>query len=202
MLAGGAVFLSACGIMSQVQTTRHFIDRPLPDAWHAVLRGLIGTVLPFEHPLFPSVTVDDLLGDLQRLFRVDDDEDFAMLPRAVMLFDDSPLFEAPPALFVDDERRDLVQSRVPMVEIDGAIERRRQRDRASWVDYSGRHGPARFVDQSPPARRAYLSLWAGSEFITRRRFYRGVKALVTITAYSTDPFWKAVGYEGPLLGRG
>ena len=202
MLQGGALFLSACHGLSEVRASRTLIETPHPDAWHPVLRALIPTVLPFEHPAFPPVTVDALFDELEQLFPIESDPAFAALPKALMLFDDCPLFETAPPPFVDDQRVDLAESRVPAAAIDVAVEQAQAYERALWQAYTARFGSARFTAQPLPAQRAYLALYSHSELVARRRFYRGMKALVTITAYSTTPFWKAVGYEGPLLRRG
>jgi hypothetical protein len=202
ILGSGAAFLAACQVMSQVRATDGLIGAPHPDEWHPVLRSLIVTVLPFEHPSFPRVSADDLSDRLRELFGIEEDEDFASFPKALMLFEDCPLFETPAAPFVEDERRDLSMSRVAEGDIDRAVVRAKSRERAAWAAHSARFGQPRFLVQSLDARRAYLALWAESEFITCRRFYRGVKALVMITAYSTQPFWDAVGYDGPLHRHG
>jgi hypothetical protein len=202
VLAGGALFLEACDTLAGARATHELIQRPHPDVWQPVLRSLITTVLPFEHPAFPRVSEEALFDELNRLFPIASDPGFEALPKALMLFDDCPLFETPPAPFVDDERRDLAQSRVPEAEIDAALEHAERHDREAWRAHSQRFGGARFTTQSLEARRAYFSLWSQSELVTRRRFYRGAKSLVAITAYSTRPFWDAVGYEGPILKRG
>jgi hypothetical protein len=52
------------------------------------------------------------------------------------------------------------------------------------------------------AQRAYLAMWMRSSFIVRRQFARSAKSMVTITAYSMDALWRAIGYRGPLLEEG
>jgi hypothetical protein len=118
-----------------------------------------------------------------------------------MLFDDVAAFEAPPAPFVADQRMDLRRSRVPNDAIGNAMAQALLRDYEAWKAYTHEYGTARFIAQSMDGARDYLELWAASEMITRRRFYRGVKALTCVTAYSMRLFWDTVGYEGPLLGR-
>ena len=46
------------------------------------------------------------------------------------------------------------------------------------------------------ARRATLRLWARSELPAQRRFYRSVKSMVLIAAYSLLALRRAVGYDG------
>jgi hypothetical protein len=188
--------------MAEVRGTETLIGKPHPEKWHAVLGSLITTVLPFEHPAFPNVSPAALLAETRRVFRLDEDESFAFLPQALMLFDDASLFDSPLAPIIDDERRSIIMSRVSESNISGAIEQAITHDQDAWKRFANEHGEARFLEQSLEARKAYLALWANSSFITRRRFYRGVKALVTITAYSEKSFWKVVGFEGPLLQRG
>jgi hypothetical protein len=202
LLAGGALMLEACHTLAGARGTHALIQRPHPDAWQPVLRSLITTVLPFEHPAFPRVSEDALFDELNRLFPIERDPSFKTLPTALMLFDDCALFETPLPPFIDDERLDLARSRVPETERDAAIERAERHEREAWRAYAARFGARRFATQSLEAKRAYLTLWSQSELVMRRRFYRGAKALVTITAYSTRPFWDAVGYEGPLLKPG
>jgi hypothetical protein len=202
VLAGGGLFLEACHTLAGARATHALIQTPHPDAWQPVLRSLITTVLPFEDPAFPRVSEDAIFDELERLFPIATAPAFQALPKALMLFDDCALFETPPPPFLDDERGDLAQSRVPAAEIDAAVERAERHDGDAWRAHAGRFGGARFTAQPLAARRAYLTLWSQSELVTRRRFYRGVKSLVAITAYSTRPFWDAVGYEGPLLKRG
>jgi hypothetical protein len=202
-LAGsGALFLLSCRVMSQVRASDHLIERPEPTDWHRVMRALAVSVLPFEHPAFPRVTPDEVLAQMGHLFQVDDDPGLETLPRALMLFDDTSLLGTPPAPIVDDERRDLAMSRV--LDIEGALRLAFAHDGSQAASYAQRFGGAgaSFSDQSLEARRAYLAMWGASAFVTRRRFYRGVKALVGISAYSMKPFWDAVGYEGPLLRQG
>jgi hypothetical protein len=202
LLAGGLFFLSACRMMAEVRSTDRLLETPHPDAWHPILRGVITTVLPFEHPGFPSVSADDIFAEMFRLFRIEEDEDFAALPKGLRLFNDCSLFERPPAPFVDDERRDLALGRMRQADIGVAVACSIGADRAAWSAFRERYGPLVFLEQSLDGRRAYVSLWGASQLIARRRFYRGMKALVNITAYSMPPFWQTVGYEGPVLERG
>ena len=202
LLGVAGSLLSACRVMAQIEGTRSLLTVPVASEWLGVLGALVPTILPFEHPRFPAVGREDVEAELRRLFAIDDDPDFATLPRALLLFDDVPAFESPPAPIVDDQVRDLAERGRRGESTGIGIDEALARDRAEWASYESRYGRARFVDQSIEARRAYLSLWSASELLTRRRFYRGAKSLVCITAYSLRPFWEAVGYEGPLLGRG
>jgi hypothetical protein len=204
LLAGAlGLLVASCRVMAQVRASDHLVERPEPDVWRPIVGALIVTILPFEHPAFPrGVTPSDIGSQMRTLFRLEDDPDLATLPKALALFDDTAVMPEPPAPFVDDERRDLATSRVPAAEIPRALDAAVSRERSQWQSFERRFGTARFVDHPLEVRRAYFALWSESAFLTRRRFYRGVKALVTISAYSTRPFWQAVGYEGPLLGRG
>jgi hypothetical protein len=59
-----------------------------------------------------------------------------------------------------------------------------------------------FVDLEPSARIVYLSLWQHSALNVRRRFYQSVRAIAFSTLYSMPESWNAIGYAGPLIGRG
>jgi hypothetical protein len=124
------------------------------------------------------------------------------VPLALVLFDDCGLFETPLAPLIADERRNLLESKLASSEVAAATQRASDADRRAFHDYLRRHGEGRFVTHDITARRAYLALWAQSGLIARRPLYRAWKSLVMISAYSTTPFWQAIGYDGPLLAKG
>jgi hypothetical protein len=202
-LAGAAALLaSACGVMAQIRGTERVLSAPPSEAWRPVLRALITSILPFEHARFPALDATSLEQQLLLLFPIGQEPGLVDVPVALMLFDDCALFEAPLAPFIADERQSLRASHVSSSELDAFLQRAATSDRRVFHCYSRQFGDARFVDQPLGAQRAYLALWAGSELIARRRVYRGWKSLVTISAYSTEPFWHAIGYDGPLLPQG
>src|SRR5690349_2839852 len=142
VLAGGALFLEACHTLAGARGTHELIQTPHPDAWEPVLRSLITTVLPFEDPAFPRVSEDAIFDELERLFPIATDPAWKALPKALMLFDDCALYETAPPPFLDDERADLAQSRVPAAEVDAAVERAELHDRLVWRAHAERFGGA------------------------------------------------------------
>jgi hypothetical protein len=202
-LAGAAALLaSACGVMAQIRGTEHVLSAPPSEAWRAVLSALITSILPFEHARFPALDAAALEQTLLQLFPIGQEPGLVDVPVALVLFDDCGLFETPLAPFIADERQSLRASHVTSFELDASVQRAAASDRRAFHRYARQFGNARFIDQPVAAQRAYLALWAGSELIARRRVYRGWKSLVTISAYSTEPFWHAIGYDGPLLPQG
>jgi hypothetical protein len=197
--AGGAVFLGACRLLSQTRGAETLIGKPHPESFRPVLRALLTTFLPFDHPSFPKVRVETLEAELLQLFPLEDDPELATIPKAMLLLDVCEDFDAPLAPFLDDQRLDLRARHLSDEAIDAAIERAVSSDRSALASYLAQHGDARFVEQNAAAREAYLRLWATSALVARRRIYGGLKAITTITAYSLPAFWSAVGYEGPVL---
>jgi hypothetical protein len=189
MLGAGAGLLSACSLMRQIQSSEHVLATPPRAAYRPVLGAWVTSVLPFEHPKFPAaLTPSELERVLLELFPLDDDRELADVPPALMLFDDCRLFDTPFAPFVHEQREH------------GAAETSAtEHDRAAFAAYRARFGDQRFALQSLAARRAYLELWSQSGWIARRRVYRGYKALVMISAYSTRALWQTIGYDGPWL---
>src|SRR5208282_701601 len=104
------------------------------------------------------------LAQMHRLFRIEDDPDFETFPKALMLFDDVSLMGSPPAPIVDDERRDLMQSRVLATEVGRKVDEAFAHDRALKRAFEVRFGSARFVEQPLEARRVYLTQWGASAF--------------------------------------
>jgi hypothetical protein len=189
MLGAGAGLLSACSFMRQIESTEHVLATPPRAAYRPVLGALITSILPFEHPRFPAVlTPSQLEGVLLELFPLGADPELADVPPALMLFDDCPLFDATFPPFVDAQR-EAGEDETSAAE----------HDRVAFAAYRARFGDQRFALQSLSARRAYLVLWSQSGWIARRRIYRGYKALVTISAYSTRAMWETIGYDGPWL---
>jgi len=111
-----------------------------------VLRALIETILAFDHPAFPAITVNDVERRLLEYFPLVGDGG-AALRDGLAAFDDP-------------------------------------------------FGGMRFSAAPLAARRAHLRLWARGDVPERRRFYKSVKSMVLIAAYSLPALRRAVGYDG------
>jgi len=111
-----------------------------------VLRALIETVLAFDHPAFPAISVDEVERRLHEYFPIAG-EGGAALRDALAAFDDA-------------------------------------------------FGEVRFAAAPLAARRAHLRRWARGDAPERRRFYKSVKAMVLVAAYSLPALRRAVGYDG------
>ena len=116
------------------------------DRWREVLRALIETILAFDHPAFPAITVDDVERRLLEYFPLAG-EGGAALRDGLAAFEDA-------------------------------------------------FGEMRFSAAPLAARRAHLRLWARGDAPERRRFYKSVKSMVLIAAYSLPALRRAVGYDG------
>ena len=175
--------------MGPVQTESDVVATPSRAAYRPVLGALISAVLPLEDPRFPqSLTPLELERVLLELFPLDDDPELVDVPASMMLFDDCELFDREFAPLVHDQRSHGADEAAAA-----------QQDRALFADYAERFGTGRFSLQPLAARRAYLALWSRSGWLARRRIYRGYKALVLISAYSTRALWDSIGYDGPRL---
>jgi hypothetical protein len=62
--------------------------------------------------------------------------------------------------------------------------------------------PARFTRMDPAQQDASLQAWATSRLALRRQAFQGVRNLCLFGYYSQPEVWPAIGYQGPLLGRG
>ncbi len=198
--------LSGCSrVFSSTRFGRLALDRPHPDEYLPILRSLVRTILPFEHPRFPDLGPEALERRVLALFPLEHDEHYLALRRALVIFDAVDLFPeiAPPVALA--ERAALAQDAVgPAAAVDTAIAQLTAQDGALYAAFlkdSGLTGPGAFTTLAPRHRLGYLRLWGRSAFGTKRRFYQSAKALVMVTAYSTREFWSAIGYRGPLLER-
>lgn len=131
-----------------------------------VLAKLVETLLPFEHPRFPRVGIEEVTRRIDAFFPLADSR-FEPVRQTLLLFDDT-------RGLADDEGR--------------------AREAGLVI------GPA-FAALSRADRGAYLSLWATSPVLLRRRVYRTARAMVYVSAYSMPELWATIGYEGPLLER-
>ena len=201
-----ALSLSSCSrVFSSTRFARLALDRPHPDEYLQILRSLIRTILPFEHPRFPDLRPEALESRVLALFPLEHDEHYLALRRALVIFDAVDLFpeiEPPVALA---ERAALAQDHAASsAAVDTAIAQLTAYDStlySAFLKDSGLTRPGSFTTLAREHRLGYLHLWGRSAFITKRRFYQSAKALVMVTAYSTKEFWSAIGYRGPLLER-
>lgn len=197
-----AAALAGCRTLgANTRLAAELLDEPHPDQWRPVLDALCKSILPFEDPRFP-VSPHAVRERLLGYFPIEHDTDFTPLRQALVLFDDPSLFPERLALFIDDEREQLTaRGGLSDAAIASAIETRLAAEAASFSAFRKMAGHDRFVSMALADQRAYLKLWSQSALTVRRRFYRSAKVLVMISAYSMAPTWKAIGYDGPLLGR-
>ena len=189
--------LSGCSYVFPRTRLGHLaLNDPHPDDYRPVLRALLTTLLPFDHPHFPSVTLDQIERRFLRLFPVEREDHYVAMQRALIFFDAVDLFPQRQAPFVADERDFFGAS---SVEVEGGV----AQDSRRYDDFVSQHGISNsgqsFTALTPPQRSSYVELWSHSAFGSRRRFYRSLKSLIMITCYSLPAFWRAIEYAGPLL---
>ncbi len=125
---------------------------------------------------------------MNTLFAITNDDEREAANRALQLFNRTDMFADMRSVAGEGhEKSDEFQS----------LERL---ENANWRAWRRSHTVSvrAFVELDLPAQRDYLRLWALSEFVERRRFYRSVKSMIMATAYSLDVLWQVIGYEGPL----
>ena len=168
------------------------VDPPL-DAYRPVLDGLIQSLLPFDDPSFPALSIEAARSELLTLFPIEEEPRFLTLQRGFALFDQLDLFPYAFGAIVDQEATPLRGA-----DLDEAV----AADQAAFDGLSAAYGVESGAFSRLPleAQRAYLRLWMGSWFVVRRQFARSAKSLITIAAYSLPVMHEAMGYAGPLLG--
>ena len=175
------------------------INDPHPDDYRPILHGLIKTILPFEHSRCPSITSDTIESKLYAFFPIDEGEGFLTLQKSLIFFNETALF---PRLFtpIIDEEKNALNSEDAST-IDSMIAEKQQHDMRLYDSLSAplKSSAQQFTDLSLDQKRTYLRMWGQSGFHIKRQFYRSLKSIVMITAYSTDELWRTIGYEGPLL---
>lgn len=196
-LASSAVLaLSLSGCAGWTPRSRfaytQLVDPPL-DAYRPVLDGLIQSVLAFDDPLFPALSIEVVRSELLTLFPVEQEPRFLTLQRGFALFDEVDLFPYAFQAIVDQEATPLAG---------GDLEEAVAADGSAFADFSATYGidSGAFSHLPLEAQRAYLLLWMRSRFVVRRQFARSAKALITIAAYSLPVLHETIGYAGPLLG--
>lgn len=193
----GALVLALSGchsVLSRTQLANLELDDPHPDDYEPVLRALIETILPFEHPRFPRTSVADIQERLLALFPLEAERRYLVLQKGLMVFDRVDLFPLLQTPMVAEERALVNATAV-------AIAERAAQDQGLYEEFrrSFRSDAESFTALQPHARAAYFRLWGQSAFNSKRLFYHSAKSLVMVTAYSMGDFWRVIGYAGPLL---
>jgi hypothetical protein len=207
------VFVASCaGLVGALTGCRHLlqdtrlaelaINDPHPHEYRPALRALMGVILPFDHPRFPPVSLDEVEARFWEMFPLEDQEQYFSMQRALLVFDAVGLFPIMQPPIETGERR-LLDARSGLSAdqaVDHLVELRR-RDALAFEERFGRSisSGARFVQFPAAPREAYVDLWQRSAFVTRRRFYRAAKSLIAMSAFSMDQFWGAIAYRGPVL---
>ena len=98
--------LSGCrSALSRTRFARLALNDPHPDDYQPVLDALIRTILPFDHPRFPRVSLDAIRTHLLALFPLEDDRKYLVFQNGLMIFDEVDLFPLLQAPLVSEERR-------------------------------------------------------------------------------------------------
>lgn len=190
------VALTGCSrALSNARLGRLAINDPPRDEFMPVLRALIPTILPFEHPAFPALAPAVVEGRVLDLFPFDLDPDAANVRRALTIFNDTTLFPVIASPTTADER--AANGGGPAALAEKAVHD--QALYATWSREFGRGTRETFIALAVEQRRGYLRLWSQSDFIARRHFYQSAKRLVMVAAYTTAELWTAIGYAGPVL---
>ena len=202
-------FLASCGVLAaalsgcsyvfpRTRLGRLAVNDPHPEVYRPVLRALLSTMLPFDHPDFPSVSLDEIEERLLRLFPVERQDDYAAMQRALVFFDAVDLLPQMHVPLVADERNFFGASRA---EVESYV----AEDRRGYDSFVNPHGISdsvqSFISLTLQQRSGYLELWAHSAFGSKRRFYRSIKSLIMITCYSLPAFWQAIQYAVPVLDQ-
>lgn len=196
--------LGGCGsLVSNSRFTRLLISDPAPEEYRPILAALIEAVLPFEHPRFPRIPPESVLGRLEEMFPLEEEARLKPLQRSLLLLNDAALFPHAFGPLLSEERKSLrAEGGLDGKAVERLLEEAQARDRSLHAAFAARPGArSTLVAMEPPARREYLWMWSQSAFTLKRQLYRTTKALVMISAYSSPGFWGAIGYAGPLPER-
>lgn len=199
-----APLLAGCGgLAANGRFTGILLKDPGPAEYRPVLAALIRAVLPFEHPRFPRIPPEWVLGRLQEMFPLEQEARFQAVQRSLLLFEAVSLFPHAFGPLRSEERARLAREDGRDGEaLDRALAEAEASDRKLHAAFAARHGDAQaFTALDAAAGREYLWLWSQSAFTLKRQFYRTAKALVLITASTHPGLWAAIGYAGPLPGR-
>ncbi len=200
-------FLAACGtlvlalsgcqsVLARTRLAQLELDDPHPDDYEPVLHALIETILPFEHPRFPAVSVPQIQERFLALFPLEAERRYLVFQKGLMVFDRLDLFPLLQAPMVAEEHALLDANAAMIVE-------RAAHDKRLYAGFRDAFpsDAASFTALGPAERAAYLRLWGQSGFNGKQLFYQSAKRLVMVTAYSLSDFWRVIGYAGPLLKR-
>lgn len=205
IIACSALTLGLSGCTSLLKNTRYtsyFMIDPSPNQYVPILRAVIKAVLPFEHPKFPAITVEELEHQFLTYFPLEGDDKIKAIPQGLLIFNDLSLYAHPLAPLIAQEEF-LFDDLDPIQEVEQKelIEGKLQEDQKSYKEFSNSLSSlaADFTDLPLDESRNYLKLWATSSFGIKRRFYRSLKTLIMISAYSRKELWQSIGYDGPLL---
>lgn len=193
--SGSVLLMCLAGCRSFSANTRFasaLITDPNPDEYQPILKAIINTILPFNHPRFPAITETAVESTLYSYFPIDDNNRFLTLQKSLMFFNETSLFPHSFAPIVNEEKNDSPES--PIAE-------KEQHDTLLYQQwFAGINKDAQlFTELNPPKQKEYLQMWGQSRFRIKRQLYRSVKSLVMIAAYSSNELWETIGYNGPLL---
>jgi hypothetical protein len=205
-------FLSACGavvlalsgcqsVLARTRLARLTLDDPHPDAFLPVLRALIETILPFDHPHFPAISSAVIEARLLTLFPLED-RTYLVFQKGLVVFNEVDLFPVLQGPIVFEERALLEGCDGDTLGV--AIAERGRHDERLYAEFqlaSAAPTPRPFTALDRAQRGRYLRLWGQSAFNSKQVFYHAAKRLVMVTAYSGEDFWRVIGYAGPLLPR-
>jgi hypothetical protein len=159
-------------------------------AWRPLLRALIETVLAFDDPDFPPITVERVEGRVLERFPLEDAERSKGLHLALRGFGEMNEFAVVPLAILRVEQELLVSEGA---ELERVLAEKTRAEAERFAAFAGQFGPSEHFERATlAARRAYLRLWARSGFAERRRVYTSLKGLVLLAAYSLPELARAV----------
>lgn len=205
LLSCGALTLALSGCSSVLHRTRLgrlILTDPHLTEYGPVLRALIETILPFDHPRFPRIQAGEIEGRLLELFPLEEGEQYLVVQKGLMIFNQTDLFPVLQSPMVADERALLHPDRSPGHGAAAAIAEWARQDQRLYAEFARTllpGGASPFTALAAAQRAGYLQLWGSSGFNSKRRFAGAAKRLVMATAWSHHDFWHVIGYAGPLL---
>ena len=195
-------FAGCSSLLKNTRYTSYFMNDPSPNQYTPILRAVIKAVLPFEHPKFPTLSAEKLEQQLLTYFPLEGDDKIKAVPQGLLIFNDLSLYAHPLAPLISQEKFlfddfDGIKETEQKELIMGKLQEDQKRYREFSTSINSK--VTDFTDLSLDESRKYLMLWAMSSFGIKRRFYRSLKSLVMISAYTRKELWQSIGYEGPLL---
>jgi hypothetical protein len=199
------VALGGCrSFLSRTRLGRLDLTDPHPDDYGPVLRALIETILPFDHPLFPPVSAEAIQSRFLALFPLEEEQKYLAFQKGLMIFNQVDLFAVLQTPVVSEERALLGPEGSRQGTTDAEIAELALQDQRLYSEFqrtSLPFGAKPFAALQPLQRAGYLRMWGQSGFSSKRLFYQAAKRLVMVTAYSLEAFWRTIGYAGPLLPK-